>query len=306
MSLARRDYAGALLRWPSSLLIIIVSTCWGTSFVAIRYALGYMAPLTLGVTRAILASVMLLAVAGLAGARAPASPDLRGIIWAGVFMTGLSTALLIIGLERVTSGLGALLVNATPLFLVLLAALLLKERPSATDLAGLVISSTGVALICLPSIAGRTSMSGVILILLSALTGALGSVMLKRYPSSSTHPGMAMGIQLAISAVLIGVMAVLLGGLARPAGDVGWRFMVALLWTAGPGVALAFLIWAELLRRHSGVAVTASLLLTPVVAGLVGLALLGEPMSGVELVGGAVVLAGVALIGRSPVLERPP
>jgi drug/metabolite transporter (DMT)-like permease len=82
--------------------------------------------------------------------------------------------------------------------------------------------------------------------------------------------------------------------------------MVALLWTAGPGVALAFLVWAELLRRHSSVSVTASLLLTPVVAGLVGLALLGEPMSAVELVGGAVVLAGVALISRGAVLERPP
>ena len=275
-----------------------VSIIWGANFVVMKNALEYTTPLVLGTLRMIVAGTLLVALGVLVGAAFPAGRrEITGIAVVAMCTTTLSTGLSIIGVDRVSAGLAALLSNTLPLFTVILAPLLLHERVRRGALTGLAIGFAGTAAIALPALTGRTDGFGVVCMLVSAALWSLGSVMYKRFDLTRPHPLLVLGIQLWFSAAGLALLAAVF----EDVGDTRpwtWHFLVPFAWVSTIGLAVAFLVWNELLERGSAVQASATAYLVPVSGVLFGVLLRGERLVLIEVLGGALVLVGVAIVVR--------
>ena len=285
-------------RVPTIALVVAASAIWGSNFVAMKHALASTTPLVLGMLRAAIGGTALVCVGLALGASLPRDrAQLRAIFWVALNMTTVSTGLLVVGVSWVPAGLASLLSSTMPLFMVLLAGPALGERASRRAVAGTVIGFGGTALIAVPAVRGDTSPLGVVFMILAALTWASGSVIYKRHDLSAVHPMMLVGVQLWMSAIGLGVVAIPLEGLGST--RMTWDFAVALAWLSLVGLALVFSLWAEILRRGSAVQASATGYLSPLFGVVFGAVVLGEQLTPLELTGGALVVAGVAATTNS-------
>lgn len=279
---------------PLWALILVTSAIWGGNFISIKLALRSSTPLLLATWRSVFGGALLVVIGLARGQRLPSWPKLRTIGWIALFMTTLSTAALTAGVARSTAGLASLLINTMPLFLVLLAAPVLGERPSPTALVGLAVGFGGTALIAAPALQGNTSVTGVALMLLAAFTWALGSLILKRSDLSGVHPVMAVGVQLLFSAGGLAMLTLVLEPARRI--EVTPTFLAAFVEVTVLGLAMVWVFWVEIVRRGTTAQAGATAYLVPLFGVAFGVAFLGETLLALEAVGAALVLCGLRLV----------
>jgi drug/metabolite transporter (DMT)-like permease len=201
-------------------------------------------------------------------------------------------------LERISAGLTALLLYVFPALVVVLSAVLLRERPRPLAAACVAVALAGTALTIGPVQGGQGS--GVVLALGAALVYAVYVV------ASSRVLGVGM---VAMAAVVLSAAAVTTGGLAavtRPALPSSAPAWLALVGVAllGTVVAVTAFFGALALLGPSDTAVLSTV--EPVVSVAVAGLVLGERLSSTQVAGGAVVLLAVAVLARagSPAAER--
>ncbi|MGH9023251.1 MAG: DMT family transporter, partial [Acidimicrobiia bacterium] len=274
-------------RLPVWALILVTSAIWGGNFVGMKVALRSSTPLLLATGRSLVGGTLLVAIGVARRQRLPNRAELRMIAWAALFMTTVSTAALTAGVARVTAGLASLLVNTMPLFLVMLAAPLLGERPGRKALIGLAIGFGGTAVIALPALQGSTSMTGVALVLLAAFTWALGSLILKRSDLSGLHPMVAVGFQLLLSSGGLALLTLAL----EPSRSivVTPAFLATFVEITAIGLAMVWVFWVEILRRASTAQAGATAYLVPLFGVAFGVIFLGEALLLLEAVGAVLV-----------------
>ena len=219
---------------------------------------------------------------------------------AGLGLIGYFTSMrLSIGaLTFLPAAMNSLLSNASPLFVVVLSPLLLRQRPSRAALFGVVVGWIGVALLTQsgsgPS--GQVPLEGIGLSLLAALTWSLFTVLARR----------AMARLDAVQATLVGcaasvpplfALALAEGGLERLA-EASPAVWLGLLWLGLVATGLTFLIWNVALRRMPAASVAAYGYLVPVFALLFAVLLLGEYPSPLFLLGAALILIGLVAAQR--------
>ena len=290
---------GPLSKVPTLALVVVASAIWGSNFVAMKEAVKYTSPILLGMARAVIGGTLLVIVSlAMGGALPRRKADLRNIFWVALHMTTVSTAFLIVGVKLIPAGLAALLGNTMPCFMVLLALPMLGERPRRRSLIGMLIGFAGTAAIALPAAGGRTSALGVVFVLLASLTWASGSILYKSYDLSALHPVMVVGIQLWFSALGLGIGALVLEDVTATRWSIG--FVAVLGYLSVIGLALVFTLWAEILGRGSAMQASATGCLVPLLGVMEGVVVLGESLTLLEVTGGALVLAGVAIISTVP------
>jgi O-acetylserine/cysteine efflux transporter len=278
--------------------VIVASAIWGSNFVVTKEALHDTSPLVLGMWRAALGGTVLVGVGLAIGGSLPmVRGHLREIFWLALHMTTLSTAFLILGVKRVPAGLGSLLSNTMPLFMVLLALPMIGERPTRRALFGMAIGFAGTALIAAPALHGETSALGIVFMLLAALTWASGSILYKKYDLGLVHPFLIVGVQLWLSAIGLAIAGIPIEGVHTTHLSVA--FLASLAYLAIVGLALVFVVWGEILQRGSATEASATAYLVPLFGVLFGALFLGEDLTLVELLGGLLVLAGVGVITRN-------
>lgn len=282
-------------RIPTLALVVLVSAIWGSNFVAMKWVLVHLSPLVMGSTRALLGGLFLLAIVWVAGIRLPRTQQQwRAIATIALFMTTLSSACFALGIARVPAGLAGLLSNTMPLFTLLLAGPLLGERPGLLAWAGLGIGFAGTGIIAWPTVTGSGDALGILFVMAAPASWALGSILLKRQPLDDVHPLAMVAIQLLLSAAGIFVLSGIFEGFGR--FDPAPGLWLPLLYASLPALALAFVIWTEILRRGSAVQASATAYLVPIFGVSFGALFLGERLSGLELLGGLLVLGGVAAV----------
>ena len=242
--------------------MVLVSAIWGSNFVAMKLILLHMSPLVMGTVRASLAGLFLLALVRLRGIALPERPaEWRSIAVIALFMTTLSSACFALGIARVSAGLAGFL---------------------------------GTGVIAWPTLSGEGEALGIFFVMAAPASWALGSILMKRHDLGHVHPLAMVAVQLLMSAVGLGVLAALFEGFGyfepTPA------LWLPLLYAALPALAFAFVLWTEILRRGSAVQASATAYLVPLFG--VGFAAwwLGERLSTLELLGGALVISGVAAV----------
>ncbi len=267
---------------------------WGSAYVAIRVALDGFSVAGLTAGRVIVAALVLAVVAPVIGVRRPARADLPRLGVCGVVgITGYQ-ALLNTGQRTVPAGTTSLLINTVPLFAVLLAWLLLRDRLAVRGRIGIGLGFIGATIMALGEGEGLGLSGDALLIVVAAACFALFIVLQK--PLYRRYSGFELTCYAMWAGAIIALPLVpALAGDLRTAG--GRPILAVLFLGLGPS-ALGFATWSYALARLAVATTANALYLLPIVAISAGWLILGEQPHAVALVGGAIALTGV-IISRS-------
>jgi drug/metabolite transporter (DMT)-like permease len=290
-----------LPRLPLSPLVLLCLAAtwlvWGSTYLAIKYALISFPPFFQMGTRFLFAGVVLMAWMRWRGAAWPNRREWINALVVGALMLGGGMGGTALAEVSVGSGLVVAFIAVVPL---MIAALNLFWRivPGRLELAGIAVGLVGVLM--LTQGAGfQASPAGLAAIAIACVTWSLGSVLSQR--SLPLAPG-ATGF--ASEMICGGVVLLVLSAIAgeqptwppQPIAVAAWFYLVVF------GSLVAFNAYMVLLARASAGLASSYTFVNPVIAMLLGVAVAGEVVSGFEWASAGVVLAGVVLmlLGASP------
>lgn len=297
---------GARLQPRTALAAGTTIIFWGSAFAGIRAGLDAYTPTHLALLRYGVASLALAAYAGLTRMPLPRRRDLPGFAFLGCLGIAFYNVALGYGQVTIPAGTASLLIASTPIWMALLAAAVYGERLRPWGWVGIGLSFAGVAMIGWGTRAGLRIDPRAVAVLAAALASGLYALGQKPYLARYSAPQCTAYAIWAGTLLLVPFSRGLLGELqAAPAA--------ATLAVAYLGVfpaALGYLTWAYVLARVPAPTAGSFLYLVPAVAMLTAWLWLGEVPSSLSLVGGALVVGGVALVnrwGQSPRrADRPP
>ena len=276
------------------MLAVVLCTAWGLMFIVQRLALE-VAPLWVAAGRITIGAVALLAFA----------PQLRRLTRRGLaiaFVLGITLQFLFIGLQvaglqTVAAGPAAAIIYLQPVLVVLASGPILGEVLTPRRIAGAVLGFAGVAVVGLHQSAAASA-GGVLLLLAAAVSWTVGALI----TSATDEPivPLVVGQHLIAAPMLIATAAIF-----EPFPDLSAKFVVCVL-VAGIGEsAMAWMLWSVLMRRGEASVVSTWLFAVPVLAAVLGVVVLGEPMSLALVIGIALVAVAVRLAAASPGRDRP-
>jgi drug/metabolite transporter (DMT)-like permease len=185
--------------------------------------------------------------------------------------------------------------NFAPVFVTAGAWLLWRERPSGTFLAALALTAAGAALLIAPNFAlGGRTLAGDALGVLTAVFYA-GYMLALKSATGGASTARIMAVSTTVAALALGPYALATADVFRAQDARGWAVLAALALV--PQIAGQSLIAFGFARLPASLS-SVSLLLQPLLAALYAWLLLGEAMSGVQMAGAAIVLAGIRLARR--------
>lgn len=277
-----------------SLLAALVATIWGFNFVVIDWGMDGVPPLVFVAVR--FAVVMLPALFLVPRPNAP----WRTVVAVGVFMSLGQFGFLYVAMDAgLSPGLAALVLQAQVIFTIVIAAGVLRERPTRVQVAGVVVGAAGLVVVGLGRGGDVTAMA-LGLCVLGALSWGIGNVV-------SRSAGVVGGLSLVVwSAMVVPVPALLLSlGVDGPAAVAdgfaafGWPAILSTLYTAGLASLVGYAIFNSLLARNESAYVVPWVLLAPVVAMASAWLLLDQVPSAGETTGGLLLVVGVLVAMRS-------
>jgi drug/metabolite transporter (DMT)-like permease len=291
----------------------LVYLCWGSTYLAVHFAVETIPALLMAGSRQLLAGLVLYPVARLRG---EAKPTLRQWVTGGfigvLLVVGGNGSIAWAEYKRTPSNVTAVLVATVPLWMAILDWLRPGgPRPTGRIVAGLAIGMGGVGLLLSPSIpflhtAGTAVSSSCAAILVGgSLCWAIGSI-LSRHLKLPRSPllGTAMF-------TMTGGAMLLLLGLAGGEGrvfdmrQVSMRSVLAALYLSIFGSIVGFSAYVYLLRKVSASRVATYAYVNPVIAVSLGWAFAGESLTPRMMLAAAIILAAVVLVITAPHVPTP-
>ncbi len=273
---------------------------WGSTYLAIRFAIETIPPFLMAASRYLTAGALLYGWSRLRGAPRPSLVHWRSAGVVGALLLLVGNGGVVWSEQRLSSGLAALLVSTEPLWIVLFVWLRDRgQRPGGRVIAGLLLGFTGLVLLVRPSSSGGLDPLGVAAVLVASLSWAWGSLYSQRAKLPSS-PVLSTAMQMLCGGALLLLAATLTGEPAHFAlSQVSTRSLLALAYLVVFGAIIAFTAYVWLLRTASPVLISTYAYVNPVVAVFLGWAMAGEPITRGTLIAAAVILTGVALISSA-------
>ena len=276
---------------------------WGSTYLAIRWVVAELPPFASGSLRFTAAGLFFLLLGLLRGqrdgARWPTRLQLRNSVLLGVAFLGVSNGLVGLAERQISSGLTALMLALTPLWVALLEAVLPGgRRPTAGAVIGLLLGFGATAALVLgaPSTGHAVALSGVIMVLVASFTWATASVIARSAPRSAAFLVSA-GIEMVAGGVAQALIALVRGEhhelLAAGPAPRAW---LSLLYLAVMGSCIGYGAFSWLNRRVRPSLVATYAYVNPLVAVTLGALLADEPLSPRVLLSGAVIVLAVFLV----------
>lgn len=280
-----------------------VYVIWGSTYLAIRYAVAAIPPFLMSGSRFLVSGVLLFAWARLRGAPAPRATQWRDAAIAGVLMLCCGNGAVGWAEQRVPSGLAALLVAIVPVWMVVIDWIRPGgKRPRIAVLIGLVLGFVGLIVLVSGDSSGGTTDADLLpaLVLIVASAAWAGGSVFNRVADRPESATLSTGIQMLGGSVGLIVVALARGELAQL--DIahitvhawaGWIYLVTF------GSLIGFTAYIFLLKAVSPAKASTYAYVNPLVAVLLGWAIAGESVTGGTLGAAAIILAGVAMISAA-------
>lgn len=279
------------------LALVLAAACWGVGTALSKQAVTEVPPLTLLVAQLAVSLVFLGAVARRRGDRLPGGPDGRRLAALGLLNPGLAYALSLLGLAQISASLSVLLWALEPVLILVLAVVLLRERPGIVVVAMSALAVAGLALVVYdPAASG--ALPGIVLTIAGVGCCAVYTVATRRWLSGADS---TLGVVVAQQAYALGLAIVLLGAAA-----VGLGVAVAPAEVTPLGVAstvasglvyygLAYAFYLSGLRWVPASIAAMSFYLIPVF-GVGAATLLGDRLAPLQWIGAIVVVLAVGAV----------
>lgn len=290
------------------LAVLLITMLWASSLIFAKVVFDELTPIVFVTLRYTLACPVLIPIVFFAKNRVKEQEPLgtlrshwKVLVAAGLAGPFISQVMQYIGLNMTTAGDAVLLLNFTPVFAVIIAAAVLEERITAAKLLGLILATVGAVIIMGnpspidPSISS-TRLIGDVIILAStfffAVNGILGKIAVKSVDSVSVtfYSTLSAVPFLWISAAIIEDLTVLL--------TLSVQAWLIVIWVGVINTALAFMLYYESMKHIEASRVQIALNLIGVWGVLFSIPVLGESISALQIIGGAVTIFGVIMVQR--------
>ena len=286
--------------------LVTVYLVWGSTFIALAIAVRDLPPYMAMALRHLVAGGVLLAFALPRGDR-ERDPVGWSQIRAGVVFGGLLFVLghgsLAWAQQTVPAGVAALLVGSIPIWMALLDRIAFGRRLRPSAYVGFAIGFAGLAILFDPFGSGSIDRFGALVIVLSALAWAAGSLY-GRGARLPRRPLVSAGLASLCGGVLLAVVSVGAGELGQARFTTEGVLALAYLIVVGSFIGMSAYVWLLQVAPTSLVATYAYV--NPVVAVALGALLLGEEITVQTLAAGAAVVGAVALIVRASATQLEP
>jgi drug/metabolite transporter (DMT)-like permease len=285
------SYAHASFATRDWLMLGGTALMWGGSFLFMDIGLDHFAPPLIAFGRIALGAATLSLIPA---ARKPVSRAawprvaLLGITWMAI-----PFLLLAVAQQWIDSGLAGMINATTPLFTVLMGALLIQSLPSRLQGAGLGLGFLGVVAISIPSVEGGSNLLGVALVLCAATLYGLAFNIAAPLQAEYGPLPVTRGAMIVAAAAL--VPAAIIGALGS---SFGWSSLLAVIALGTLGTGVAFVWFTAMIGRLGPARASVSIYVVPVVAVALGALFRDERVHIAALAGTAMVLAGAFLTSR--------
>jgi len=269
---------------------------WASAFTSARIIVTNAPPLTVSAIRFLVAGLIVLVIARVMNQSFKLNPSQwRLTLIFGICQNALYLGLNFVAMQTVEASLAAIIASSLPLFVALIAWLILREKVHPLGIAGLFLGIAGVVLIMGSRLTAGVDPFGVALCLIGALALAVATLAV-RGASSGGNVLVVVGFQM-----LIGSVALWVPALVTESWGFNWTpaVIAAFLYTIFvPGI-LATVLWFWLVRRIGTVRAATFHFLTPFFGVAFAAILLGEAVRPLDIVGVAVITVAILVVQLS-------
>jgi len=285
---------------PTSAYAAWIAICviWGTTYLAIRFALETIPPGLLGGIRFTVAGLALCAVVRLRGLRLPPRAEWPIQALIGVLMLGIGNGFVVVAEQWIPSGIAAVGVASAPFWMTGIEALAGGERLTALTLGGFVIGFGGIVVLIWPDLfhggnSGLTFILGIVFAQIACFGWSIGSSLSKR----RTPHGSALAAS-AVQQICGGVVTLAVGTAAGEwhALSFSGRSIAAEVYLIVFGSLGAYSAYVYALQHLPVATVSLYAYINPIIAVILGTVIANEPFSPRVVVAAALVLAGIAVV----------
>lgn len=273
---------------------------WGSTYLGIRIAVETMPPFLMAAVRFLLAGGLLFAFLKLRGAAWPTRRQWLANTIIGTFLLLGGNGLVVWAEQFVPSGITALLIGVSPLFIVLAEwAWPGGLRPTLVTFIALLLGFAGVAWLAAPwesSASGAVPLQGILAILGACVSWSIGSIY-SRHAKHGADPFLAAALQMLGGGAALTLVALLHGDFSQldlPA--ISGRSWLAFVYLTAIGSLVGFSTFVWLMKHSTPARVSTYAYVNPIVAVFLGWLILAEPITGRTLVASAIIVASVAII----------
>jgi len=268
---------------------------WGGMYAVSKVVLDAVPAFLLLSIRLLLGAAVLAAVLARTGGPTLKLAQARGIVAIGLLGMGVSVGLQFVGTSLSTAANASLVTSASPAFLLLFGALILRERITSRRLAALVLASLGVLAVIDPRLArfDPSMFRGNVALLGAAVTWGLYSVLVKRVSAVASTTEISLLASLGGLALSLPLAAVEVS--SRPTVAITPGLVVGVLYLGVVSTAVAMYLWNKSLALLETGVVSLLFFAQPVVGAGLGAFVLGERLTASFWLGAALIGAGLIL-----------
>jgi drug/metabolite transporter (DMT)-like permease len=296
--------ASPLAIWAAMIAVYIV---WGSTYLAIRFAVQTMPPFFMASLRFLLAGGLMFAIRRAAGDPLPHRIEARSAAIVGLFLLLGGNGAVVWAEQTVPSGLASLMVSSSPLWMLLLEAILPGgNRPSMRAIAGVLLGFAGVVLLLWPGQNGgllALDPWGSAALIFATVAWAFGSI-ISRYLRLPDSPMMGTAVEMLAGGAGLFIIGAVTGEFGRVhLASISTSSLIGLGYLIFFGSLVGFTAYTWLLRVAPTSLVSTYAYVNPLVALAVGTLIGKESFAPRTLIAAAVIIGSVALITGAKKVE---
>ena len=278
---------------------LVFALIWSSAFTSARIIVEAAPPVTALALRVLVSGLIGVALAAALGQSMRLSrAQWRAVAIFGICQNALYLGLNFVAMQWIEASLAAIIASTMPLMVAAANWGVFRERLPPSGVAGLLAGSLGVALIMAQRVTGGADTLGLVFCLLGAVALTVATLAVRGAASGGRNLLMVVGLQMLVGAAALAPVA-----LALETWTVAWSvpLVVAFAYTTlMPGLA-ATLIWFWLVGRIGPTRAATYHFLNPVFGVAIAAVLLGERLGPVDLLGVAIIAAGILAVQRARV-----
>jgi O-acetylserine/cysteine efflux transporter len=277
---------------------MILAFIWSTTWIFIKVGLDDLPPIAFAASRFIISVVIIFAVVKIQGIMLPrTAAEWRLIALTGFLQFTVNYSAVFWSEQHITSGLAAVLQATISVFGLLLAWIFLPaERITARKIIAVLVGIAGVGVIFADQLRVENWLAfvGCVVIVIGSYAAAQASILIKAR-GTNIHPA-----SLVMCQMLCGLPLIIIYSLIREGNPLSfnwsWKAIICILYLSIAGTIAAFWLYYWLLKRVESTKAMMISLVTPLLAVVIGWAVLGETLPPQTGFGGLLILASIGLI----------
>ncbi len=281
---------------------LLAAAIWGGMYVVSDVVLKIIPPFTLLTMRLLLGILVLGTVLYLQRPRLqqPTQSQILQLIGIGILGFGISVGAQFVGTDESTAINGSLVTSASPAFILVFAAILLREKLTLQRITAIVLATIGVIVIIDPSKADFSSETfrGNVALAIAAITWGLYSILIRRV--SAKMDTLIVTFIAFIGGLLLTIPAAAIELQTRPIGTIDFSTILGILYLGVVSTAGAMWLWNRAFALVDASIASLTFFAQPLVGTVLSVILLHQQILPPLIIGGVLIILGVLLSIYSP------